>query len=226
MPAGRDAGAQKPPRPKRKIRFGVKFKFNLLIILLNLIITGIFSLFVLNKGEEQLRNEQSKRIRENFATFSGNALEFIDEPRRGPWLMSLNPFDPHPPFDPPQEFPKQDSRRRHFGQSESIIAAMADDLDSNLCRFFLWRGHRRSKARPWTPRNADRVRRWAATPWSPTRCTDRPLRVGGQCNVCRQSRPLSGAERKLISGYWMSGFSCRKRTLARFHSVGLPVSAW
>jgi len=32
------------------------------------------------------------------------ALDFISEPRDGPWLMSLNPFDPHPPFDPPPEY--------------------------------------------------------------------------------------------------------------------------
>ncbi len=29
------------------------------------------------------------------------ALRFITERRDGPWLLSLNPFDPHPPFDPP-----------------------------------------------------------------------------------------------------------------------------
>jgi arylsulfatase len=32
------------------------------------------------------------------------AMEFISQEREGPWLMSLNPFDPHPPFDPPAEF--------------------------------------------------------------------------------------------------------------------------
>lgn len=26
------------------------------------------------------------------------------EDRDGPWLMSVNPFDPHPPFDPPAEY--------------------------------------------------------------------------------------------------------------------------
>ncbi len=26
------------------------------------------------------------------------------QPRQGPWLMSVNPFDPHPPFDPPAEY--------------------------------------------------------------------------------------------------------------------------
>jgi arylsulfatase A-like enzyme len=32
------------------------------------------------------------------------ALRFITEKRDGPWLMSINPFDPHPPFDPPAEY--------------------------------------------------------------------------------------------------------------------------
>ena len=29
------------------------------------------------------------------------AVDFMTEPREGPWLMSVNPFDPHPPLDPP-----------------------------------------------------------------------------------------------------------------------------
>ena len=32
------------------------------------------------------------------------AIRFINEPRQGPWLLSVNPFDPHPPFDPPSEY--------------------------------------------------------------------------------------------------------------------------
>jgi arylsulfatase A-like enzyme len=28
----------------------------------------------------------------------------MNEERDGPWLMSVNPFDPHPPFDPPAEY--------------------------------------------------------------------------------------------------------------------------
>jgi len=32
------------------------------------------------------------------------AIQFIDEQGEQPWLLSMNPFDPHPPFDPPQEF--------------------------------------------------------------------------------------------------------------------------
>ncbi len=32
------------------------------------------------------------------------ALGFIDEKRDGPWMLNINPFDPHPPFDPPKEY--------------------------------------------------------------------------------------------------------------------------
>jgi len=32
------------------------------------------------------------------------AMEFMREQRNGPWLMSVNPFDPHHPFDPPAEY--------------------------------------------------------------------------------------------------------------------------
>lgn len=32
------------------------------------------------------------------------AIDFMSRKRRGPWLLSLNPFDPHPPFDPPEKY--------------------------------------------------------------------------------------------------------------------------
>jgi len=32
------------------------------------------------------------------------AIEFIEEDRNGPWLLSLNYYDPHHPFDPPEEY--------------------------------------------------------------------------------------------------------------------------
>ncbi|MDF0595250.1 sulfatase [Psychromarinibacter halotolerans] len=32
------------------------------------------------------------------------AARFIREPRTEPWLLSVNPYDPHPPFDPPQSY--------------------------------------------------------------------------------------------------------------------------
>jgi arylsulfatase len=32
------------------------------------------------------------------------AISFMNEDREGPWLMSVNMFDPHAPFDPPQPY--------------------------------------------------------------------------------------------------------------------------
>lgn len=32
------------------------------------------------------------------------AIEFIGQSADKPWLISINPFDPHPPLDPPQEY--------------------------------------------------------------------------------------------------------------------------
>jgi arylsulfatase A-like enzyme len=32
------------------------------------------------------------------------AVEFIEEQREGPWLMSINFFDPHAPFNPPRDY--------------------------------------------------------------------------------------------------------------------------
>ncbi len=38
-------------------------------------------------------------------TWAANmAIEFMSEDRAGPWLMSVNVFDPHGPFDPPQPY--------------------------------------------------------------------------------------------------------------------------
>ncbi len=31
-------------------------------------------------------------------------IEFLDQSRNGPWLLSVNPYYPHPPFDPPREY--------------------------------------------------------------------------------------------------------------------------
>ena len=35
---------------------------------------------------------------------ANEAIAFMLEERDGPWLMSVNPFDPHPRFDPPAEY--------------------------------------------------------------------------------------------------------------------------
>ncbi len=54
------------------------------------------------------------------------AVDFIRQAHQDPWLMSVNPFDPHPPFDPPPEYLER-----------MDVAAMplplfdADDLESH-----------------------------------------------------------------------------------------------
>jgi arylsulfatase len=35
---------------------------------------------------------------------ANETIAHIRQDRQGPWLMSVNPFDPHPPFDPPPEY--------------------------------------------------------------------------------------------------------------------------
>ena len=45
------------------------------------------------------------------------AIEFMSENREDPWLMSVNFFDPHAPFNPPREF-----RRRYEIQSSSTAS--------------------------------------------------------------------------------------------------------
>lgn len=35
---------------------------------------------------------------------ANEAITFMTEKRAGPWLMSINPFDPHPAFDPPLSY--------------------------------------------------------------------------------------------------------------------------
>lgn len=35
---------------------------------------------------------------------SDKAIEFVTEQRDRPWLLSVNPYDPHPPYNPPYEY--------------------------------------------------------------------------------------------------------------------------
>jgi arylsulfatase len=61
------------------------------------------------------------------------AIRFIDEERDGPWLMSVNYFDPHPAFDPP------DSHRSrydpdampgpHYRESDLAAQAVLEGVD-------------------------------------------------------------------------------------------------
>lgn len=58
------------------------------------------------------------------------ALEFLEEGRRReqPWFLSVNPFDPHPPFDPPWEYYRRydpDSMPGPHATEESIARQVA-----------------------------------------------------------------------------------------------------
>ena len=50
------------------------------------------------------------------------ALAFIDQQRSGPWFLSLNPYDPHPPFIPPrvyaERFDPETMPGPHFRESD------------------------------------------------------------------------------------------------------------
>lgn len=53
---------------------------------------------------------------------SDKAIEFIDEARDRPWLMSVHPYDPHPPYNPPWEYYRRFDPDRlpgpHFQESD------------------------------------------------------------------------------------------------------------
>jgi len=61
------------------------------------------------------------------------AIEFIDQEREGPWLLSVNIYDPHPPFIPPKayadEFNPDDMPGPHFEPSDVEIQARLKDAD-------------------------------------------------------------------------------------------------
>ena len=64
--------------------------------------------WVRSKGEDlgELRQHPERIPFELHQTTwcTDKALEFMQEKRDGPWLMSVNIFDPHDPFDPPQSY--------------------------------------------------------------------------------------------------------------------------
>ena len=79
------------------------------------------------------------------------AIRFVREPRDGPWLLSLNPFDPHPPFDPPAAF-----LERYDPSSLPPPLFRASDLERQKAP------SPRSRSRPsrrWTPRARCRATR-------------------------------------------------------------------
>ena len=62
------------------------------------------------------------------------AIEFIKAPRKGPWLFSLNCFDPHGPFDAPQKYFKRFDTAKLPGPlfRESDLAAQRKLADINF----------------------------------------------------------------------------------------------
>jgi arylsulfatase len=58
---------------------------------------------------------------------ANEAIAFILEERDKPWLMSVNPFDPHPPFDPPAEY-----LDRMAVESLPLPLFQAEELESQL----------------------------------------------------------------------------------------------
>jgi arylsulfatase len=58
---------------------------------------------------------------------ANEAIAFMLEERDGPWLMSVNPFDPHPPFDPPPEY-----LERMDVENMPLPLFQAEELESQL----------------------------------------------------------------------------------------------
>lgn len=58
---------------------------------------------------------------------ANEAIAFMLEERDTPWLMSVNPFDPHPPFDPPAEY-----LERMDVESMPMPLFQAEELESQL----------------------------------------------------------------------------------------------
>lgn len=61
------------------------------------------------------------------------AIDFMREEHSGPWLMSVNIFDPHAPFNPPQEYldryPADELPGPYFQESDLAAQAKLDGVD-------------------------------------------------------------------------------------------------
>ena len=75
------------------------------------------------------------------------ALRFVEENRRGPWLMSINAFEPHSPYKPPKEYldryksesmppplfrPEDIERQKRFHGIQAQNVYARDPLDTAL----------------------------------------------------------------------------------------------
>ena len=62
------------------------------------------------------------------------AIEFIDEDRNGaPWMLNINVYDPHPPFEPPKQYADQflaeDMPGPHFEEGDPVQQALLEEAD-------------------------------------------------------------------------------------------------
>ncbi len=77
------------------------------------------------------------------AWITERAIDFINEAREGPWMLSLNPFDPHPPFNPPPE------ALARFGDGQHLTPPLFRESDiSHQARFFDVRTQKRVAVNP------------------------------------------------------------------------------
>jgi len=60
-------------------------------------------------------------------------IDFIDEAGDTPWLITVNPFDPHPPFDPPKDwlarFDPEGMPGPHFRESDIEAQSALEPVD-------------------------------------------------------------------------------------------------
>jgi len=66
------------------------------------------------------------------------AIEFIESPHDGPWLMSVNPFDPHGPFDSP------DSHRSRYNPADLPTPIFQDTDLETQARLKLYFGNKKA----------------------------------------------------------------------------------
>lgn len=77
------------------------------------------------------------------AWLAERTIQFIDETDDQPWMLSLNPFDPHPPFDPPA------SALAKFGKGEHLTPPLfaPSDIEHHK-RFYNVRNQMRVAVNP------------------------------------------------------------------------------
>lgn len=77
------------------------------------------------------------------AWIADRAIRFVDEARSGPWMLSLNPFDPHPPFNPPPE------AMARFGDGTGLTPPLFRESDiAHQARFANVRSQKRHAVNP------------------------------------------------------------------------------